>query len=459
MRKIIDVQPCFFNNLRCDQKIIETYREKYNRISDFLDETPKVLDLVHNDLKKLSTSNGRDSEFSSEQLLRILLVKCIENITYEDVIIRVSDSDFLRNFTRINTGKIMSKSLVCTAFKSIQIPTWYEINKIISNKAHKEGKISSRSLRVDSTVCRTNIHYPTDSFLLWDVYRVVSRLIKNCNQAEPKWWMGFRFHLKKIKKLYTFISTHASKKNKSTKRKVKRDMRKLIKKVREICEKSEFYIENAESILSINRAPASMLKELKHYVYLGHKVVDQADRIYNLGEKVPAKERIFSIFEEHTELIKRGKAGCPIEFGHMVTIGQTKEKFISFYDVEEKSQHDTELKDVALESHKDMFGEYPENFTADKNYYKSMDDIKDWENKIPNMAIGKKGRRNKEEIEREHSSIFTDLQRFRAGIEGTISVLKRALGFKMPPFKGFKSFATSIGYMIVSYNLLLLTRL
>ncbi len=80
MSKIIDVQPCFFHNFRCYQKTIENYREKYHRIRDLLDDTPQVLDILHNDLKQLSTSNGRDSEFSSEQLLRIVLVKCILKI-------------------------------------------------------------------------------------------------------------------------------------------------------------------------------------------------------------------------------------------------------------------------------------------------------------------------------------------------------------------------------------------
>ncbi len=121
-----------------------------------------------------------------------------------------------------------------------------------------------------------------------------------------------------------------------------------------------------------------IIAEIERVLSLVKNVIDQSYRSIINGEKVPATERIFSIFEEHTELLKRGKVNKPVEFGHMVTIGQTREKFISYYNVEEKSRHDTEIKDIALEDHKKKFGSYPSKFTADKNYYVSMDDINQW---------------------------------------------------------------------------------
>ncbi len=186
-------------------------------------------------------------------------------------------------------------------------------------------------------------------------------------------------------------------------------------------------------------------------------MVEQSYRAQVLGEKVAASDRIFSIFEEHTELLKRGKARKPVEFGHMVTIGQTKEKFISFYDVRQQSLHDSELRDIALENHKDAFGSYPQHFTADKNYYTSIEDIERWEEEIDWMAIGKKGRRDAAEQAREHSSQFRELQRFRAGVEGTISVLKRAFGLRRCRYKGFNGFAAAVGCMVLCHNLVMLS--
>ena len=457
MRKIVHAQPCFPFNVFSEQKVIREYRAKYDSIDRFLDEHPEILNVVHKDLRRCGSSKGRGASYSSEQVLRMSIVMIIEDLPYRETVIRVADSDFLLNFTRIGMGKVMSFNQLCTAFKHIQASTWQTINAIVLDAAQRSGKITAEKLRVDSTVCESNIHYPTDSSLLWDAYRVLARTIRYCNHYEPAWNMGNRFHDKKIKKLYTYISTHIGKANKSTKRKVNRCMRTLVERVGAVCDVAQAYALNARGIPTTSLLAPSVLDELEHYLPLGRKVVEQSYRAQVLGEKVPASDRIFSIFEEHTELLKRGKARKPVEFGHMVTIGQTKEKFISFYDVRQQSLHDSVLKDIALESHKDAFGGYPQQFTADKNYYTSMKDIERWEEEIDWMAIGKKGRRDAAEQAREHSSQFRELQRFRAGVEGTISVLKRAFGLRRCRFKGFSGFAAAVGCMVLCHNLVLLS--
>lgn len=459
MRKIVQSAPCFFLNLTSDQKIISQYRDKYNSIDRQLDKNPAILNMFHKDLRRFGSSSGRGAHYSSEQVLRMCIVMFIEQLSLRDTIIRVAESDFLRNFTRIGMGKVMSFALLCDAFKVVKESTWKKINDTLLTQAYQEKKISGERLRIDSTVCETNIHYPTDTSLLWDVYRVISRLIQQCNELEPRWNMGNRFHIKKIKRLYTYISTHANKQNKSTKRNVKNYCRTLVQRVDSICTTGAVYSAHARKTPTLDFGADGLLTELEQYVELGKKVVVQSSRSIICEEKVPASERIFSIFEEHTELFKRGKSRKPYEFGHLVTLGQTAEKVISFYNVASKSQHDTALKDIALESHGKSFGQYPREFTADKNYYTSMQDITEWEKNIDCVAIGKKGRRNQVEYEREHSDVFMNLQKFRAGIEGTISVLKRAFGLRRCRFKGFKGFAAAVGCLVFCHNLVLLARL
>ena len=312
-------------------------------------------------------------------------------------------------------------------------------------------------MRLDSTVSETNIHFPTDNGLLWDSYRVISRIIRTINEEEPQYNIGNRFHDKKIKKLYTFIATHSNGKKKNIKRKIKRFMKILIERVENICDTTLIYLDHAHQVFSISIPAQGMLLELERILPLAKHVVSQAYRSQVLREKVTASERIFSIFEEHTELLKRGKAGKPVEFGHLVTLGQTKEKFISFYDVQEKSLHDTAMKDIALKSHKNQFGSYPKKFTADKNYWIGTEDIENWEKDMDFCAIAKKGRRNQAEYDREHSDDFKFMQRFRAGIEGSISVLKRAFGLDICRNRGFKSFASSVGCLVFCHNLVLLS--
>jgi len=459
MRKIVHVQQCFTFNLTPNKKIVREYRHKYDRISALLDENPGILQLVHKDLEHLGSDKGKGSDFSSEQMLRAILVMIIEQLPYRETIIRITESDFLRNFSRVGIGKVMSHPFLCAAFKCIQPETWSKINKLLTKAALHSEKISGKMLRLDSTVCESNIHYPTDAYLLWDTYRVISRLIRECSAEEPLWDMKNRFHEKKIKKLYVYVSTHSSKKNKSTKRAVTAAFKKLLKRVGALCEIADRYISRSCAMPTYNKKAVELLESLKHFHVLGMRVVDQSHRSKVLKETVPASERIFSIFEEHTELLKRGKAGKPVEFGHMVSIGQTEEKFISYYNVREKSLHDIEIKKKALKGHKKKFSHYPDGFTADKNYYVSMDDVKHWEEKINNYAIAKKGRKNKQEMLRESDEEFTFMQRFRAGVEGSISVLKRAFGLRRCFFKGFKSFASAVGCRVFCHNLVVLTRL
>ena len=461
MRKIIDFQPCFFFNLHKSSKIVSEYQKKYNAIDTLLDEHPLILKYIHSDLKRLGTENGRSSSVSSEQILRCIIVMYIEQCPFRETIIRISESDFLRNFTRIGIGKVMSFGYLCQAHKLISATTWARINTILQTSAIEEEKISGEKLRLDSTVCESNIHYPTDPHLLWDCYRVSARLVRQCTEAENHWDCGNRFHDKKIKKPYVYVSTHYNKKNKSTQRKVRRFLSTLIERVEKQCAVVEHYIDHAKATgsLSFLNSGSVLLEKLEKHLSLARQVVTQSHRAHNLGEKVPASDRIFSVFEEHTELHKRGKARKPLEFGHMVSIGQTKEKFISFYDVKSSSLHDTKIKDIALEAHKKHFRTYPDKFTADKNYHVSTEDTEKWNEFIEVYAVGKKGRKNQRENDYEHSKIFMAMQKFRAGVEGTISVLKRAFGLRRCLYKGFKSFEAFVGCMVFCHNAVLLSRL
>jgi IS5 family transposase len=450
MRELFSSKPELTFNIRADLHIVKDYHAKYNKIDRILDENPEILHAVHDDLfQKMGSLKGRNSHYSTEMLFRMLLVKCIEGLSFRDLVIHVNDSMFLRNFVRIGWGKLMNFTLLDAAWKCIDDTTWDTVNGHLFDYGKNNGMIKGDDLRIDSTVCETNIHYPTDSFLLWDSYRTVSRMIQQIGTADIKFKMDFRFHNQKIKQLHTFISTQISRKQKSTVRNVKRAMKILIERVEDITRKGELLLDLVRSIEKDNLL-ADKLGLLLQNV---HHVTDQARRCNINGETVPATERIFSIFEEHTELHKRGKAGKPVEFGHLVTIAQTKNKFISFYRVEEISKHDTEIKDMALENHKAQFDSYPKKFTADKNYHISTEDTEEWKQKIPTYSVGKKGKRDESEIGWEHSEEFRLMQRFRAGCEGSISVLKRVFGLKRCLYRGFKSFASAICRLVFCHNL------
>ena len=458
MRQKIDCEPCFFLNVTGSLDVVEKYHRKFDAIDQLLDNNQGALDAFHADLKDYGSDSGRESKFSSEQMLRMILIRCIEGLSLRGTIIRIAESDFLRNFARIGLGDVPNFTFLGDVQKQIKPSTWERINRVLLQHALKAKLISGDSLRLDSTVCESNIHYPTDVHLMWDGYRVVSRLMRRIVKVDSNYSCGNRFHDRKIKRLYTFVSTHCGKQGKSVKRKIDRAMCTMIERLESLVETGEYFAANAWKLAGgTDIMGYGLIKQLEDMLPKVAHVASQTRRAWIEKETVPAAERIFSIFEDHTELLKRGKARQPVEFGHLVTLAQTEEKFISYYAVEEESRHDTKYRDEVLKHHIRNFGKSPKRFAADKNYHISPDDSKKQGKKIEVYAVGKKGKRTEEEEAIEHSPLFKAAQAFRAGIEGSISVLKRVFGLKRCLNKGFKSFASTIGCLVFCHNLVILT--
>ena len=161
---------------------------------------------------------------------------------------------------------------------------------------------------------------------------------------------------------------------------------------------------------------------------------------------------MFSIFEPHTELIKRGRRGRPVEFGHKILLTQCKEKFITDYLVLEENRNDSELLEVVLERHEEMYGKKPDSLAADKGFRPEIDTFEELEEEIDYLAVP------------HNTSDFGDTimkiwQHWRAGIEGTISCLKRVFRLARCSFRGFKNFSSAIGSAVFCHNLTILAKL
>ncbi len=435
-------------------KVVNEYRKKYNLLSQLLDENSQLVSLIHQDLAKMlsQSSKGRKSGYTSEQILRCLIVQFIEQQSFRDVIVLIENSEFLRNFVRLGVNPVMDYSFLNKAYGVIREKTWDTINQAVAKYAVGQGKISPEKLRMDTTVYETNIHYPTDASLLWDSFRTLAGLLRKIRQELPQLALKHRFHDNKVKTLAYFIARNGASPKKGTRRKVKSTYRDLIHRVTWIAGV-------ARQALNTLAKAGYDAELLSHYLPIVDKIIDQADQRVFQGVMPAADEKIYSLFEEHTELLIRGKAGKPIEFGHKILLAQTGEKFIHHYQVFPKRQEDQNLLEPTLKAHTKLFGFDPEVLATDKGFYKSMEQIVSLEEKITTVSICKKGRRNLQEYERESSEAFKDGQRFRAGCEGSISVLKRAFNLGKCLFKGFKNYAASVGCAVFCHNLVLLTRL
>lgn len=435
-------------------KVVEAYRGKYAALNELLLANPAVLDLVHADFCRWlsSSGEGRESRYTSEEILRSLVVMFVEQDSYRDVVVRIENSEFLRSFVGFGFFKpMMDFSFVGKAFAALSEETWKAVNASLAQYAKEEEWISGEKLRTDTTAYEANIHYPTDSSLLWDSFRVLARVLRRVQKELPTLGVKHRYHDKKVKKMAFYIARNAKSRSKATQRTVKRIYRTLIDRVRWIAAVSRDIEQRL--CLTLYDAP-----ELEQYTPIVERIVDQAARRVFGGEIVPASEKVYSLFEAHTELLKRGKAGKAVEFGHKVLIAQTGEKFITHYQVMPEREEDKDLLGQTLDAHRDLFGHAPGTLAADKGFYASVTQLAQLEQAIKTVSICKKGRRTKAEEAREHSDAFAAGQRFRAGVEGSISVLKRAYKLNRCLFKGYKHFASSVGCAVFCHNLVLLAQ-
>jgi IS5 family transposase len=378
------------------------------------------------------------------------------------IVVRIDDSNFLRRFTRIDNGPMMDYTTLCKLKNAIRPETWEAVNRGLAEHAVRRELIDGDRLRLDTTAVETNVHYPTDSTLLWDVYRTLDRLIRQAREIDPEAVGSRRLQARRAKRLQQTINRRAANKGRSTEQlkplyiqliRMVDDLFDWARSVRQELARSR----RLTSIIDAAKA-AAIAEQIDHYTVLGRQVVSQARRRVLRGERVPNDEKLFSIFEPHTELLKRGKAGKDVEFGHMIQIQQVDGKFITDYDVFDHRPVDYDLIEPALKSHRKLFGHYPGELAADKGYYESMDAIDRLQRKIPLVSIAKKGRRTLQETERERDPLFRLAQRFRAGVEGTISFLKRMLRLARCFNKGWEHFVATVGQTIFAHNLLVLAR-
>lgn len=454
-KKTLDQEYLDFS-IKSTLKVVREYRTKYEGVGKILEANPKILDIAHNDFSRiLSTSEYGRGGYTSEQILRSIVVMFIEEKSYRDAVILVENSEFLRNFIKLGNTVMMDFTFLCKAYTALSEETWKAINEALSGYAKKEEKITAEKLRLDTTAYETNIHYPTDSSLLWDSYRTLARVLTDARDDLRAMGWTHRFHRKKVRKLALYISRNSHKKEKGVQREIKSIYRKLIERVKWIVSVGKATL----NLLSgWNVEVMAVAAELKRYLPITEKITDQAERRVILGEQVPSTEKIYSLFEDHTELIKRGKAGKPIEFGHKVLLAETGEKFIIHYEAMPTQRADKDLIQQGLDAHINVFGCSPDILAGDKGFYESRVQIENLSKEIDTVSICKKGRRTAAEEHRESTDEFKAGQRFRAGIEGTISVLKRAFKLSRCLFKGFKNFASSVGCAVFCHNLVMLTR-
>src|SRR5262249_30511297 len=302
----------------------------------------------------------------------------------------------------------------------------------------------------------TNIHHPTDSRLLWDSVRVLTRLADRLVEKVGPPLLPFPHHTRAARRRMQAIERMSAKQRQEQQ----------VPKYRELLRITEGVVHHARQLLERtqnagglngkeDRAIAGLRQEMEHYCRLADKVLNQTRRRVLEGETVPAREKIYSIFEPHTDMIKRGKVNKPVEFGHKVFLAESEQGLITDYEILEGNPNDEEHVAPSLEHHHELFGHAPAWYGADRGFASVQNERACQQAGVVVIAIPQcGGQKTPERAAYEKSTSFKKGQRFRAGIEGRISVLFRGRGMKRCLDRGRERFELLVAAAVLANNLL-----
>lgn len=421
-------------------------------ISDILDSHPLVLDLVLADLPKgrKNPRTGRPG-LTAEQVLRALVLKQMHGLSYDQLAFHLDDSGSFRRFCRFDLHQPGPKrSTLQVNIKRVQASTLERINETLVTHARVAGVESGRKVRIDCTVTEAHIHDPTDGQLLWDVVRVLSRLM---GRAKERFDLQFRNRTRRAKRRALNI---LNAKNQEARKKAYLDLLDTTNDTLEDARRVASELHDVKSCDVMGFVHAQCIShDLKHFIELGECIENQTHRRVVFGERVPAEEKYVSIFEEHTDIIVKDRRD--VLYGHKVCLATGASGLVLDAMVLEGNPADSTLATEMVERQDKLFGRPPRQVAFDGGFSSraNLRDIKDLE--VQDVCFSKG--RGLEVTEMVRSDrVFKTLRKFRAGVEAGISFLKRCFGLRRCTWSGLASFHAYTWASVVSANLLMLAR-
>ena len=430
-------------------------------IADFIDTHAGLVDHVRRDLARglKQPATGRHG-LTAPQVLRSLILMRVKNWDYRELRERIADGYTLRSFTQFHGERVPKHDAFNRAFNRLTSATLQAVNDAVIQAAVDLGLEDGTKLRVDTTVVETDIHHPTDNTLLWDSVRVVTRLVRHLDDLLPAGVGPFTNRTRAARRRMQEIQRMTAKARHTQQVPT---YRALIRVAEQVVADARAVVERASSPggdITTRVAATAIQREIARHCQLADRVISQTRRRVLNGEQVPTEDKLYSIFETHTDLIKRGKVLKPIELGHKVFLAESGRGLITQYRVLTGNPGDQLHVTPSLERHTEAFGHAPDLYSSDRGFFND-----------PNIAACKSagvtltcipqsgGKRNAEREAFEKSPAFKKGQRFRAGIEGRISVLFRGRGMKRALVEGREHFELLVGAAVLANNLMVIAEL
>ena len=439
--------------------------EPWMRHADEVLDDEVLLNLVQKELSKRiqkSKTRGRPGT-TAEVVLRMLLLKHMRNWSFAELTREVRANRVYREFTRIGGGRAPDDKTLGRLARQLGPERIAEIHQRVVTIAQDKQVVTGRKMRVDTTVVETNIHYPTDSSLLGDGVRVLTRTMKKVTAVAGAVGTQLRDRTRSVGRRLREIGRASRSRGQQANEKLQQGYGKLLDATSRVVAQAERFSE--EIAAGVKRSAGvfeqaaleGLRKELDTMVPRVRQVIRQTRQRIFQGITDSA-DKIVSIFEPDTEIIRKGKAGKPTEFGKLVKIQEAENQIITSYEVYDQRPSDSHLLVPALEEHQRQLGRVPRTAAADAGFYSARNEAAAQQMGVEQVAVPNWSTKSEERKRHQKKRWFRNAQKWRTGGEGRISVLKRRHGLNRCRYKGQAGMKRWVGLGVIADTLINLDR-
>ena len=435
---------------------VEELWEPWMRAVDELLEDDELLDTVYGaqgKRHKQSRTRGRQ-QTPAEVVLRLLILKHVRNWSYETLEREVRANVVYRTFCRIGMEKVPDAKTLVRLGQAVGPEAIRELHDRLVAIAQERHVVRGRKMRVDTTVVESNIHYPTDSSLLNDGARVLTRTMQKIEQKAGGLKKKIRNRMRSVTKRVIAIAHALRHKGLEGEEKRKAEYGQLLRTTRQILNDSKRVLAEVGTLPRRRKTKVRRLREqLAIMARRVRSVVRQTkSRIFEGVTKLPGK--LVSLFEPHTEIIRKGKAGKPNEFGKLVQVQEAENQIVTHYEVFDERPSDQRLLVAAVEIHQQKLGRVPRLVAADAGFYSRTNEEAVQQIGVEYISIPNRSSRSEERRKLQKRRWFKSGQKWRTGCEGRISVLKRRHVLARCRYHGMDGMRRWVGLGVIADNLI-----
>jgi len=424
-------------------------------------ENEAVIEVVAQALEKRWPQSRRRGRLGTpaDVVIRMLILKHLFDWSYDDLEREVRANLVYRAFTRIDAGDVPDAKTILKIARALGPEVIQQLHRQVVDVAKRAGVTHGRRFRVDTTVVETDVHYPTDSALLRDGVRVLTRTMQRASAALGDPRGAVRNRMRSVGRRVLIIGRQA--RSPETRDALVRSYRQLMATTRAVARDAATMVRRiSQRLRRVSPAVRSTLTQararLQQMQPLVARVLGQT-RARLIDGDTHVVDKVL-VFEPHTEAIRKGKIAKPTEFGKLVTIQESEHQIITAYEVHDHRPADVTLWTPALDRHVEIFGRAPDTAAGDRGFASATNEDAAHRRGVRRVILPRPGRTTPARRAYERQRWFRRGQRWRVGCEGRISVLKRRHGLRRCRLHGRDGMHRWVGLGVIADNLVTIAR-